>query len=93
MRIGLDEKHPTTHKLIPMVQNLAPGRIAAIMVNMGLNSLAEIFVLSCPLRVGINTYTYLQLHKYRPGFNRIHILMYCCLSRSMAGPSSSVTPS
>jgi len=33
VRIGWDEKHPTTHKLIPQLQRTAPGRIAAIMIH------------------------------------------------------------
>ncbi len=33
VRIGWDEKVPTTHKLIPELQKAANGRLAAIMVN------------------------------------------------------------
>ncbi len=33
MRTGLDEKSPTTHKLIPQLQIIAPGRIAALMIH------------------------------------------------------------
>lgn len=33
VRIGWDEKHPTTHKLIPHLQTTAPGRIAAVMIH------------------------------------------------------------
>jgi tRNA-dihydrouridine synthase 3 len=32
VRIGWDEKNPTTHKLIPELQGVSRGRIAAIMV-------------------------------------------------------------
>lgn len=33
VRIGYDEKNPTTHKLIPQLQATAPGRLSAIMVS------------------------------------------------------------
>lgn len=33
VRIGHDEKNPTTHKLVPMLQNAAPGRMAALMIH------------------------------------------------------------
>lgn len=33
VRTGWDEKHPTTHKLIPYLQKTAPGRLAAIMIH------------------------------------------------------------
>jgi tRNA-dihydrouridine synthase len=33
VRIGWDEKNPTTHKLIPDLQAIAHGRLAAVMVS------------------------------------------------------------
>lgn len=36
LRTGWEEKNPTTHKLIPHLQKVAPGRISAIMVNLSL---------------------------------------------------------
>eukprot|EP00981_Chlorochromonas_danica_P006375 scaffold1365_cov163-Ochromonas_danica.AAC.65 len=33
VRIGHDEKNPTTHKLIPSLQAAAPGRLSAIMIH------------------------------------------------------------
>jgi tRNA-dihydrouridine synthase len=33
VRIGWNEKNPTTHKLIPELQNISGSRIAAVMVN------------------------------------------------------------
>lgn len=32
IRTGWEEKHPTTHKIIPHLQKVAPDRLAAIMV-------------------------------------------------------------